>query len=305
MSDASDAGATVLVVGAGTMGAGIAQVAAGAAFDTVLYDAVAGAVERAKERVSRDLDRGVSLGKLTPAAARETLDRIRPADDLGEAAVRASLIVEAVVEDIYVKRQVIRTVSEASGAAVIATNTSALSVTELAAAAVSPERVIGMHFFNPVPRMKLVEVIRGLETADPTVARTIKFATSMGKEAVEVNEYPGFAVSRINVLLGNEAFYTLQEGVASARDIDKAIRLGLNHPMGPLEMGDMVGLDVRLRVLEYLHRTLGEKYRPAPLLVKYVQAGRLGRKVGRGVYDYASAEVAAGPARGAPHPERS
>jgi 3-hydroxybutyryl-CoA dehydrogenase len=143
-----------------------------------------------------------------------------------------------------------------------------------------------MHFFNPVPRMALVEVIRGLETSDQTVAATVAMARAMGKEPVEINEFPGFAASRINAMIGNEAFFMLMEGVASARDIDKALKLGLNHPMGPFELGDLVGWDVRLKVLEYLHGTLGEKFRPCPLLVKYVKAGRLGRKTGRGVYEY-------------------
>jgi 3-hydroxybutyryl-CoA dehydrogenase len=169
---------------------------------------------------------------------------------------------------------------------VLATNTSGLAVTEIAAAVKRPGRVVGMHFFNPVPKMKLVEVVRGLDTDEEAVAATLEVARRMGKETVLVKDSAGFVTSRVNAVIGNEAFALLQEGVASARDIDKALKLGLNHPMGPFEMIDLVGLDTRLAVLEFLHRSLGERYRPAPLLVQYVKAGRLGRKVGRGVYDY-------------------
>ena len=173
---------------------------------------------------------------------------------------------------------------------IFATNTSSLSPTEIGAATKRPDRVIAMHFFNPVHKMKLVEIICGLDTSGETLATIQEVTAKLQKEAVVVNEFPGFVTSRMNVLIGNEAMNMLMEGVASAEDIDKAMRLGLNHPMGPLEMGDVVGLDTRLRTLEYLHRTLGEKYRPSPLLVKYVKAGRLGRKTGRGVYDYKERE---------------
>src|SRR5262249_51197729 len=172
--------------------------------------------------------------------------------------------------------------------ALFASNTSALSITEMAGVTKRPQRFIGMHFFNPVHKMKLVEIVRGLETSDDTFAVTEAIARKMGKETVAVNESPGFVTSRINALIGNEAFYMLQEGVAGARDIDKALKLGLNHPMGPFEMIDLVGLDTRLNILNFLHQSLGEKYRPCPLLVKYVKAGRLGKKVGRGVYEYTS-----------------
>jgi 3-hydroxybutyryl-CoA dehydrogenase len=169
---------------------------------------------------------------------------------------------------------------------IFASNTSALSITEMAGATRRPEQFIGMHFFNPVHKMKLVEIIRGLETIDETFRIAESVSQQMGKETVEVKESPGFVTSRINALIGNEAFYMLQEGIASARDIDKALKLGLNHPMGPFEMIDLVGLDTRLSILKFLHQTLGEKYRPCPLLVKYVKAGRLGKKVGKGVYEY-------------------
>jgi 3-hydroxybutyryl-CoA dehydrogenase len=169
---------------------------------------------------------------------------------------------------------------------VLATNTSGLSITEIAAATKRPGRVVGMHFFNPVPKMKLVEVVRALDTSADTIGVTVEVARRMGKETVVVKDSAGFITSRVNAMIGNEAFLMLQEGVASAEDIDKALKLGLNHPMGPFELVDVVGLDTRLAVLEFLHRSLGEKYRPAPLLVQHVKAGRLGRKVGRGVYDY-------------------
>ncbi len=170
--------------------------------------------------------------------------------------------------------------------AVIASNTSALSITEMAAVLDRPARMGGMHFFNPVHKMKLVEIVRALDTSDETMAAMQQVAAAMGKETVLIRESPGFITSRINAMIGNEAFYMLQEGVASARDIDKALKLGLNHPMGPFELGDLVGLDTRLSILQYLHRTLGEKFRPCPLLEQHVKAGRLGRKAGRGVYDY-------------------
>jgi 3-hydroxybutyryl-CoA dehydrogenase len=172
--------------------------------------------------------------------------------------------------------------------ALLASNTSSLSITEMAGATSRPGLVVGMHFFNPVHRMKLLEVVRALESSDDTVAAALSVGEKMGKECVVVRESPGFVTSRINAMIGNEAFYMLQEGVASARDIDRALKLGLNHPMGPFELVDLVGLDTRLSILKFLHRTLGEKFRPCPLLEQYVAAGRLGRKTGRGVYDYAS-----------------
>lgn len=203
----------------------------------------------------------------------------------------SELIIEAVIEHIDVKSALFAQLDALCEEQVIfATNTSSLSPTEIGAATKRPDRVIAMHFFNPVHKMKLVEIICGLDTSDETLATIQEVTAKFQKEAVVVNEFPGFVTSRMNVLIGNEAMNMLMEGVASAEDIDKAMRLGLNHPMGPLEMGDVVGLDTCLRTLEYLHRTLGEKYRPSPLLVKYVKAGRLGRKTGRGVYDYKERE---------------
>ena len=278
---------TLLVIGSGTMGAGIAQAAAVAGYRTLVNDSASDQIDRGLARIKADLDRGVQLGNVTVDQRDAALARLEPARDLERAAGEAGFAVEAVIEDMPTKQRVFQTLARrAPKDAVFATNTSALSITEIAAASGAPERVVGMHFFNPVPRMALVEVIRGLETSDATVQATIAVARRMGKEPVEINEFPGFAVSRINAMIGNEAFYMLMEGVGSARDIDKALKLGLNHPMGPFELGDLVGWDVRLKVLEYLHETLGEKFRPCPLLVKYVKAGRLGRKSGRGVYDY-------------------
>jgi len=196
-------------------------------------------------------------------------------------------VIEAIPEDIALKLRIFARLDRVCREdVVLATNTSGLSITEIAAITKRPGRVAGMHFFNPVPKMKLVEIVRGLDTTDATVATVAEVAAKMGKETVAVRESPGFITSRVNALIGNEAFLMLQEGVASARDIDKALKLGLNHPMGPFELVDLVGLDTRLSVLEFLHRSLGEKYKPSTLLVQYVKAGRLGRKAGRGVYEY-------------------
>jgi 3-hydroxybutyryl-CoA dehydrogenase len=196
-------------------------------------------------------------------------------------------VIEAAPERIDLKIALMGEIDRyAPASAIVATNTSALSITEMAGASANHARVAGMHFFNPVHRMKLVEIVRALHSSDVTLASIESVAKAMGKETVVVRESPGFITTRVNATIGNEAFFMLMEGVASARDIDKALKLGLNHPMGPFELVDLVGLDTRLSILEYLHKSLGEKYRPCPLLAEYVQAGRLGRKVGRGVYDY-------------------
>lgn len=268
------------------MGNGIAHSLATGGFEVVMVDAAPEALARALLTIEKNLQVGVELGKLTQVHARAARARISTATELRGCA-EAQLIFEAVPEDLLLKHSIFKELEDiCSGEAVFATNTSALSITEIAAAVEDPARVIGMHYFNPAHIMKLVEIVRGLETADRSVDAAQYVAARCGKETVLVNEAPGFATSRINAMIGNEAFYMLMEGVASARDIDKALKLGLNHPMGPFEMVDLVGLDTRLKVLEYLHATLGEKFRPCPLLVKYVKAGRLGRKVGRGVYDY-------------------
>jgi 3-hydroxybutyryl-CoA dehydrogenase len=281
----------VAVIGAGTMGNGIAQSLATAGYAVTLIDAASEGLTRGLATLEANLRGAVERGKLTEDAARQARARITPAATIASAKT-AELVIEAVPEDLGLKHTVFGELEEACPAeTVFATNTSALSITEIASAVKDPSRVIGMHYFNPAHIMKLVEIVRGLETSDATVAAAVEVAARSGKETVLVNEAPGFATSRINAMIGNEAFYMLQEGVASARDIDKALKLGLNHPMGPFEMIDLVGLDTRLKVLEYLHQMLGEKFRPCPLLVKYVKAGRLGRKVGRGVYDYETETV--------------
>jgi 3-hydroxybutyryl-CoA dehydrogenase len=277
----------ILVVGAGTMGSGIAYMSAVGGFETVLNDISTQLLDQALTRIRQSLDEGIERGKLDQAKKRAALDRLHFVQDLAAAVDGVDLVIEAVPEDIDLKcRTFDRLDFLLKDDAILATNTSSLSITEIAAATKRPAQVVGMHFFNPVPRMKLVEIVRGLETGERAVQVVEEVARGMGKETVLIRESPGFITSRINALIGNEAFYLLEEAVASARDIDKALKLGLNHPMGPFEMVDMVGLDVRLGVLNYLHQRLGEKYRPSPLLVQYVKAGRLGRKVGRGVYDY-------------------
>jgi 3-hydroxybutyryl-CoA dehydrogenase len=277
----------IAVIGSGLMGRGIAYVAAVGGYSTALYDKSSAALDKAFTQISKDLDEGVSRGKLAGPDAGAALARLEPAMSLEAAASGADFVIEAVPEEIRLKLDTFaRLDALARPEVVLATNTSALSVTEIAAATRRADRVLGMHFFNPVPKMKLVEIVRALETSDAAVEATEGVARRMGKETVRVKDSAGFITSRVNAMIGNEAFLMLQEGVASARDIDKALKLGLNHPMGPFEMVDLVGLDTRLAVLEFLQRSLGEKYRPAPLLVQHVKAGRLGRKVGRGVYDY-------------------
>ncbi len=275
-----------MVVGAGVMGNGIAHSLAAGGFEVVLVDALPQALERGMATIEKNLRAGVDRGKTTPEQAQATRARLSSSLTL-DAASKADLAIEAVPEEMSLKHAVLKQLDAlCSPHTIFATNTSALSITEIAAAVKDPSRVIGMHYFNPAHIMKLIEIVRGLETSIRAVEVAQDVAAQSGKETILVNEAPGFATSRINAMIGNEAFYMLMEGVASARDIDKAMKLGLNHPMGPFEMIDLVGLDTRLRVLEYLHATLGEKFRPCPLLVKYVKAGRLGRKVGRGVYDY-------------------
>lgn len=269
------------------MGAGIAYVAAAAGMDVVLYDIGQQQLDAGRGRIRRDLESGVERGRLTSDDAAAAQQRVSASLSLPEAVTGSDVVIEAAVEDMAVKRQLLAdTEAHAPPAAVLATNTSALSVTEIMSVLTDPGRGIGMHFFNPVRAMRLCELVLGLETSDPTVAAAESAARAMGKETVRVRDVAGFATSRINAVIGNEAFFMLAEGVASAEDIDTAVKLGLNHPMGPLEMADMVGLDVRLAVLNELRRALGDKYRPAPLMETYVKAGRLGRKVGRGVYEY-------------------
>ncbi len=277
----------VAVLGAGLMGRGIAHVAALGGYQVTLQDINDEILSKAFKVIEGNLQKGVELGKVAREAMDAAVNRIKLVTTLKAAAEDADFVIEAVPEDLQLKHRIFMDLDALCPShAVMATNTSAKSITEIAAVSKRPHMVVGMHFFNPAHVMKLVEIVRGLETSDEAVRLTEEAALHMGKETVEVNEFPGFATSRINAMIGNEAFYMLMEGVASAGDIDKALKLGLNHPMGPFELGDLVGWDTRLKVLEYLHSTLGEKFRPCPLLIKYVKAGRLGRKAGRGVYEY-------------------
>jgi 3-hydroxybutyryl-CoA dehydrogenase len=278
---------TITVLGAGTMGHGIAHAAIAAGYTTRLFDVSEAQLAKARDVIGGIVKKSVELGKRDATDGDATLARLTTTPDMGTALADADFVIEAAPERIDLKLQLLGDLEQlAPAGAVIASNTSALSITEMAAVLQQPGRVGGMHFFNPVHKMKLVEIVRALETTPETMATIEQVARQMGKETVLVRESPGFVTSRINAMIGNEAFYMLQEGVASARDIDKALKLGLNHPMGPFELVDLVGLDTRLSILQYLHRTLGEKFRPCPLLEQYVRAGRFGRKVGRGVYDY-------------------
>ena len=269
------------------MGRGIAYAAALAGYRTCLQDLSPTILDEALTYIEQTLVEGVQRGKVSENQKENALSRIATAMTVEEASRNADLLVEAVPEDMDTKLEIFTLFDKFSKPhAIFASNTSSLSVTEMAAITFSPERCIGMHFFNPVPKMKLLEIVRALETSEGTLEACVEVGWKMGKEVVVVKESPGFITSRINAMIGNEAFYMLQEGIATAEDIDKALKLGLNHPMGPFELVDLVGLDVRLNILEYLYKTLGEKYRPCPLLAQYVKAGRLGRKSGRGVYDY-------------------
>ncbi|EOE0842297.1 TPA: 3-hydroxyacyl-CoA dehydrogenase [Pseudomonas aeruginosa] len=277
----------IVVVGAGLMGTGIAHGFVSSGYPTVLVDTSAESLARARDNIGKILSDGVALGKVSAESAEASLVRLATSGDLSEAARGADWLVETVSERLEVKKAVVAQAEPLlAPGAIIATNTSALSVTEIAASLAAPERVIGMHFFNPVHKMKLVELVRGLATSDEVLVRTRALCDAMGKTSIVVNESPGLTTSRMSALLGNEAMYMLQEGTASAEDIDTALRLGFNHPMGPLELGDLTGWDTRLSVLRYLHQTLGEKFRPCPLIIKMVAAGRLGRKTGHGVYRY-------------------
>jgi len=278
---------TVAVIGAGIMGRGIAHVAALGGYRTILEDLVPASLRRAETEIRSNLDKAIELGKLQKPDADAAFGRIEFAGSVEEAAREADLVIEAVPEEMESKIEIFTLLDKiCKPHTILASNTSSLSVTEIASVTYRASKCLGMHFFNPVHKMKLLEVVRALETDQETVAACAEVGRRMGKEVVVIREAPGFITSRINAMIGNEAFYMLQEGIASAQDIDKALKLGLNHPMGPFELVDLVGLDTRLHILEYLHKSLGEKFRPAPLLVQYVKAGRLGRKTGRGVYDY-------------------
>ncbi len=277
----------VAVLGAGIMGRGIARVFAAAGHPVLLRDVDGAAVERGLDVMRSDLERSAARGDLTADAAKDILGRITPVTDLAAAVGDAGLVIEAVPEILELKQQIFEELDRITrDDAILATNTSALSISAIASATSRPDRVIGLHFFNPVHRMQLVEIVVGISTARDTVDRSVAACEGIGKVAVEVADRPGFATSRINAMIGNEAFYMLMEGVASAEDIDTSMKLALNHPMGPFELVDLVGLDTRLSVLQRLHVGLGDKFRPCPLLVSLVEAGRLGRKTGHGVYRY-------------------
>ena len=278
---------TIAVIGAGIMGRGIAHVAALGGYRTILEDVLPAALRRAEGEIRGNLDKAVELGKVKKDEAQAAIARLEFATSLEQAAREADMVIEAVPEEFDSKEEIFRLLDRICRPnTVLASNTSSLSVTEIAAVTERPEKVVGMHFFNPVHKMKLIEIIKAAKTDDESLKAAVTVGRRMGKETVVINEAPGFITSRINAMIGNEAFYMLEAGIASAEDIDKALKLGLNHPMGPFEMVDLVGLDTRLSILRYLHQTLGEKFRPAPLLEKYVAEGRLGRKVGRGVFEY-------------------
>jgi 3-hydroxybutyryl-CoA dehydrogenase len=277
----------IAVIGAGQMGSGIAQVFAQTGFRVVMIDVADSALNRGRETISKSLDKQIEKG-ITPAADRPAiLERLTTHTSLN-AVAGAALIVEAATENRDLKFKIFAELDrQADAGAVLATNTSSISITEIASRTSRPEMVIGMHFMNPVPRMQLVEIIRGLATSDATMQRVLAWSTALGKTPVEVNDYPGFVANRILMPMINEAVFCLMEGVGTAEAIDTVMKLGMNHPMGPLALADLIGLDTCLAILEVLHDGLGDsKYRPCPLLRKYVAAGWLGRKSGRGFYAY-------------------
>jgi 3-hydroxybutyryl-CoA dehydrogenase len=278
---------TISVIGAGIMGRGIAHVAALGGYRTILEDILPASLRRAGSEIRANLDKAAELGKVKKEDAHAAFKRIEYASTPEEAAREADLVIEAVPEEMESKIEIFTLLDKVCKPhTILATNTSSMSVTEIASVTYRAPKCVGMHFFNPVHKMKLLEVVRALETDDATIAAVTEVGKRMGKEVVVIREAPGFITSRVNALIGNEAFRMLEEGIAPPADIDKALKLGLNHPMGPFEMVDLVGLDTRLHILEYLHRTLGERFRPTPLMIQYVKAGRMGRKAGRGVYDY-------------------
>ncbi len=278
---------TIGVIGAGTMGRGIAYAAALGGYRTVLEDVMPETLAKGTAWIKQTLEEGVKRGKVSLEESAAALARIETVSTVEQACRESDFLIEAVPEEMELKLELYTLFDKfAKPNAVLASNTSSLSIAEMAEMTYRPELCVGMHFFNPVPKMRLIEVVRAPKTSDQTIAVCREVGARMGKEVVVVKESPGFLTSRINALIGNEAFAMLEAGLASPEDIDKAVKLGLNHPMGPFEMVDLVGLDVRLNILEYLHSTLGEKYRPNPLLKKLVADGRLGCKSGRGVYEY-------------------
>ena len=275
------------VLGTGTMGQGIAQLAATSGYDTRVYDVASQRTKHAVDAIAAQLDKLVSKGKLDAAAQKAALERLSTASDVKTACEGVDVVIEAVPEDMGLKVALFREVIPASpDNALLGSNTSSLSITELGAKIGAPERTVGLHFFNPPPVMELLEVVRGLATSEETIQRALALAKSLKKTPIVVSDTPGFASSRLGVILGAEAIRMLETGVASAEDIDRAMKLGYRHPMGPLELTDLVGLDVRLAILEHLHREVGEQFRPPALLRKMVRAGKLGKKVGEGFYQW-------------------
>jgi 3-hydroxybutyryl-CoA dehydrogenase len=277
----------IVVIGAGTMGNGIAHTAAASGFDVTLIDVAEAFLVRGMSTISANLQRGVDKGKMTADEKQQVLGRIRATSDI-DAAANADIVIEAIIESLSAKTELFAKLDSITGAdCILASNTSSISITKIAAATKRPDKVIGMHFMNPVPVMTLVEVIRGIATSDGTYARVAELSKQMGKTAIEVNDYPGFISNRVLMPMINEAIFALFEGVATADSIDGVMKLGMNHPMGPLTLADFIGLDVCLAILRVLEEGFGDpKYRPCPLLVKMVDAGWLGRKSGRGFYDY-------------------
>ena len=277
----------IAVIGTGTMGRGIAYLAALAGYDTVIHDVDAAALDAAKASVESTLKKGVEKGKVAEAAAREAMGRIQLAGDLEPAVRSADLIIEAVPEDFDLKKNIFSQADVICGEeTILASNTSSFSITKLAGAVERREQFVGLHFFNPPHVMKLVEIVRGQRTSDRTIEQARQVAEKMGKQPIVVRDSPGFATSRLGIAIGLEAIRMLEEGVASAEDIDRAMELGYNHPMGPLRLSDLVGLDVRLSIAEYLASMLGPRFEPPELLRKMVREGRLGRKSGRGFYEW-------------------
>ena len=281
----------IVVIGSGVMGRGIAYVSAIGGFYTTLVDISREQLTRAEREIDSIFEKGLARNKITAADMEAGKNRLTYSVSLAQHVSAADLVIEAVPEVMDIKKNIFEVIDQhAPEHCCFATNTSTMSPTEIGSFTKRPDKVLAMHFFNPVQKMPLVEIIKGLETSEETAQSIKRAAEQMGKETVVINEFPGFVTSRISALVGNEAFYMLQEGLGTPEEIDKAIKLGLNYPMGPFELGDLVGLDTRLNNLKYLHSKLGEKYRPAPLLEQYVKAGRLGRKTGRGVYDYTARE---------------
>ena len=277
----------VTVIGAGAMGSGIAYVAAVNGYDVTIMEPTKELVEKGLKKIKDNVIVGVNKGKLTPKQAQEIMARIKSFVDLGEAVRSADLVIEAVFEDMNSKREVFkRADASAPPQTILASNTSSLSITEMASATERPAQVVGLHFFNPVPAMKLVEVVMGEKTSEETRRVVDDFARSLGKEPVTVKDSPGFIVNRVLGPMLNEVVYILYEGKAAREDIDKAMVLGTNMPMGPLRLADYVGLDIALALIETLHKAFGDKYKPCPLLVEKVKAGHLGMKTGKGFYEY-------------------